>query len=220
MSAHQEPGGFLDDLKDVVRPYNLPEAQHLVPKLATDDDEDKNIGTLTGPTLPTSQQAQDVSGSPYGSSPEPNYQAERGDSESEGVPDETQQPTQHSGPPLTMQQLADQQSKAQTQANSEISSSREDDELDAPPRITAQQHVQKEKPTATRNSTRASTRAKDTAGGGIAEGAGHDDSEYVEDSLGSTRTTRASRRRRNAPLPSAGADVPAPTRTLRPRRRP
>ncbi|KAF8610433.1 Rad4-domain-containing protein [Ceratobasidium sp. AG-I] len=208
----EEPGGFLDDLKDVVRPYNLPEAQHLVPKLASDADEEKSSTSSKRPTLPTFQIVHDAFGSPYGNPLEPNDDAEKIAPEFEDITDGAHQHTQHSGPPLTMQQLADQQSKAQTQANSEMSSSSGGDELDAPPQIAAQQHVQLKKP--------AATRAKKITGGNIADEAGHDDSEYVENNVGSTRSTRASHLRRNAPLPSADDDVPTSTRTLRPRRRP
>lgn len=211
MLAYQGPGGFLDDLKDVVRPYNLPEVQHLVPKSTLDDDEDKSIPSKR-PMLPISQLTQDVSSPPYGDSLEPNDQAEKSDLELEDALDRIEQHAQHSGPPLTMQQLADQQPKAQTQVNSEMSSSSDGDGVDAPPGIAAQQHVRLKKT--------ATTRAKKTPSGTIADEAGHDDSEYIEDNVGSTRPTRTSHRRRNAPLPSAGADVPTSTRTLRPRRRP
>ncbi|KAG8711078.1 hypothetical protein FRC09_020781 [Ceratobasidium sp. 395] len=210
----EEPGGFLDDLRDVVKPYNLPEAQHLVPRLTADDDNG-DTAAAAEPMVPKFLLGQDTTDCPHDDPPE--GQAEEVDSGPEDILDQTQPHTQHSGPPLTMQQLADQLSKAQTEAKSEEASSNSDDE---PTVISTQpagrQQPKAKRPRVTRNTARSSGNTTQDAAGDAVE-SDRDESENIG-GAGPARAVRTSRRTHHAPLASKVSIPPTSTRTLRPRR--
>ncbi|KAG9127045.1 hypothetical protein FRC07_000881 [Ceratobasidium sp. 392] len=208
------PGGFLDDLRDVVKPYNLPEAQHLVPRLTTDDDNGDTVPTAKL-VVPEILLSREVYGPSHGDPS--NVQAEEAKSSPEDISDQTHNHTQHSGPPLTMQQLADQQSRAQTEAKSEEPSLDSDEEH----RTTSTQPPGRQKEKATRSRVARNTArsrvdaAQDAATNVVASD--RDESEHIE-GVGPTQVVRASRRTRRAPLAPESRGPSASTRTLRPRR--
>ncbi|QRW00503.1 DNA repair protein RHP42 [Ceratobasidium sp. AG-Ba] len=212
----EEPGGFLDDLRDVVRPYNLPEAQHLVPR-PVDDDDSAHAILRPGPTEiePLVAQIHNVS---HGISPDD--QPEEADPEFEDTSHRPEEPPQHSGPPLTMQELADQQHKVQTKANSEEPNPINEERLPTPPlsprptRSAGQRQTKTREPIATRNTTRSRATQETIEEESESD---QDDSEYPE-SAEPMRRVRASRRKRHAPVQSAGHGSSTSTRKLRPRR--
>ncbi|KAG8746562.1 hypothetical protein FRC10_004414 [Ceratobasidium sp. 414] len=208
------PGGFLDDLRDVVKPYNLPEAQHLVPRLTTDDDDAETV-PMAGPVVSELLLVRDVHGSSHGTLS--NDQGEEGSFRPEDILDQTQERPQYSGPPLTMQQLADQQSKAQTEANSEEPSLNNDDQ----PSTTSvqpagRQQAKAKRPRVAGNAARPRDGTMQDAAGDGAE-SDRDDSEYLE-GVEPARTARTSRRKRHAPPTSESSGPSTSVRTLRPRR--
>ncbi|KAF8758826.1 Rad4 protein [Rhizoctonia solani] len=112
-----EPGGFLDDLKDVVRPYNLPQAQPIVPKLITEE-EDRGVSELMMP--------QELLHGMPDSPSRYTWSALMEDDERHDEHAELESPTElmsrdttNMEPPLTMQELADKLSRAREQGNSE-----------------------------------------------------------------------------------------------------
>ncbi|CEL52113.1 DNA repair protein rhp42 OS=Schizosaccharomyces pombe (strain 972 / ATCC 24843) GN=rhp42 PE=3 SV=1 [Rhizoctonia solani AG-1 IB] len=111
-----EPGGFLDDLKDVVRPYNLPQAQPIVPKL-TVEEEDRGFPESTAPQPLLYGISDSLS---WDSWPAPMEDDERHDKhiELEAHAEPTHDAT-NAEPPLTMQELADKLSRAKEQAISD-----------------------------------------------------------------------------------------------------
>ncbi|KAG9103017.1 hypothetical protein FRC06_000465 [Ceratobasidium sp. 370] len=210
----EEPGGFLDDLRDVVKPYTLPEAQHLVPRLATNDDDADTV-PMARPVVSEPLLVQDVYESSHGNLS--NDQTEEGDFKPGDILVQMREHTQYSGPPLTMQQLADQQSKAQTEANPEEPSPDNNDE----PSILSVQPVGRQKANAkgarvTRNTTRPRGGTTPDAARDGAE-SDRDDSEYIG-GVEPARTARTSRRKRHAPPTSESSGPSTSVRTLRPRR--
>ncbi|KAG9097692.1 hypothetical protein FS749_005727 [Ceratobasidium sp. UAMH 11750] len=207
------PGGFLDDLRDVVKPYNLPEAQHLVPRLTTSGDDADTV-PMTGAVMSEFLLVPDAYDSPNGNMS--NGQSEE-NFEPEDILDQTRERTEYPGPPLTMQQLANQQSKAQTKADSEEPSLDNNDEPSTSPvQPASRQKANAKRSRVTRNTAqRGGGTTQDAARDGVESD--RDDSEYIE-GVGSARAARPSRRKRHAP-PTSGDSAPSTsTRTLRPRR--
>lgn len=194
----QEPGGFLDDLKDVVRPYNLPQAQPIVPKLALDDDNDRGVSATPEPLALLS----DVDALPHGrlsESPDANESIK-----SEAIHGRISNDA-HSGPPLTMQQLADQLNRARAKATPERPSV---ENATTPDQIT--QDLLENEAVYPKAVQPDNTNIKD-----------RNEEDRVSDEGGEVEATpnlRRSQRRRNPP--SASPAVPPPARTLRPRRKP
>ncbi|CAE6536388.1 unnamed protein product, partial [Rhizoctonia solani] len=111
-----EPGGFLDDLKDVVRPYNLPQAQLIVPKL-TIEEEDKGVSKVAIPQMPSPHIPDSLSHLWAPSVEDDEHQHECTGSEARL---EHSSNATSAGPPLTMQELADQLSRAREQTSSAL----------------------------------------------------------------------------------------------------
>ncbi|KAH7340573.1 hypothetical protein B0J17DRAFT_715779 [Rhizoctonia solani] len=195
-----EPGGFLDDLKDVVRPYNLPQAQPIVPKLIIE--EDRGVSEVMTQTL--LPDIPDSLSHHYLSTPVENDEGQHEDVALEVYVEPTPSAT-NVGPPLTMQELADQVSRAKEQINFEVSNgetNRTSPTISSPekesnqPIIEASLEVDEAKAISMDNRS-------DTKQNNVVE---------------ATPKLRRSSRRHN-PLPAAPA-APTPTRTLRPRRKP
>ncbi|CAE6519970.1 unnamed protein product [Rhizoctonia solani] len=198
-----EPGGFLDDLKDVVRPYNLPQAQTIVPKLIIED-EDRSVSEVTKPQTLLLDMPDPLSHHTWSAPVEDDERHhEFIGSEPHTEPTLT---TTNVGPPLTMQDLADQLSRAKEQANAKAltseSNERSGSTIPSLPEKESGQPVTEAGPEV----DEARTNPTDDRSDGKQDNA-------VE----VTSKLRRSSRRRN-PLPAAPV-TPTPTRMLRPRRK-
>ncbi|KAF8683011.1 Rad4 protein [Rhizoctonia solani] len=202
-----EPGGFLDDLKDVVRPYNLPQAQPIVPKLITEE-EDRGVSELMMP--------QELLHGMPDSPSRYTWSALMEDDERHDEHAELESPTElmsrdttNMEPPLTMQELADKLSRAREQGNSEPTNGETEVIPDATtpplPEMESDRHV-----------TKASPEDNDAKPNPI-----DNRSEANQNNTGkTTRQLRRSSRRHNALSTTPAPATPTPTRTLRPRRKP
>ncbi|CAE6463034.1 unnamed protein product [Rhizoctonia solani] len=196
-----EPGGFLDDLKDVVRPYNLPQAQSIVPKLIIE--EDRGVSEVVTqallPDMPDPVPPHTLS------APMENDEGQHEDIGPE-VYAEPMPSATNVGPPLTMQELADQLSRAKGQTNFEVSNgetNRASPTTPSPPEKESGQPMVKAGLEVDEAKASSMDNRPDAKQNNVAE---------------ATPKLRRSSRRHN-PLPTAPV-VPTPTRTLRPRRKP
>ncbi|QRW27093.1 DNA repair protein RHP42 [Rhizoctonia solani] len=198
---------FLDDLKDVVRPYNLPQAQPIVPKLITEE-EDRGVSELMMP--------QELLHGMPDSPSRYTWSALMEDDERHDEHAELESPTElmsrdttNMEPPLTMQELADKLSRAREQGNSEPTNGETEVIPDATtpplPEMESDRHV-----------TKASPEDNDAKPNPI-----DNRSEANQNNTGkTTRQLRRSSRRHNALSTTPAPATPTPTRTLRPRRKP
>ncbi|CAE6347867.1 unnamed protein product [Rhizoctonia solani] len=198
-----EPGGFLDDLKDVVKPYNLPQAQPIVPKLIIE--EDRGVSELTMPNTLFHDMPDSLSGHTWSA---PMEDDER--------PHEHIELEAHAGPtydatnaeqPLTMQELADKLSRAKGQTTSEPITGETDATSGTAIRSLPEMELD-------RRSAEASFEANAVKSDPVdnRSGANQNNTARVTPQL------RRSSRRRNPP-PTVPV-TPTPTRTLRPRQKP
>ncbi|KEP54880.1 DNA repair protein rhp42 [Rhizoctonia solani 123E] len=193
-----EPGGFLDDLKDVVRPYNLPQAQLIVPKLIIEE-EDRGVSKAITPQTPLPDMPDSLS---HAWAPLEDDEDPHAHIGPEALPEHSPNAT-YAGPPLTMQELADELSKAREQTNSEALHS----ETNGTTIPTAIPSLEKESGHHITQASLEIDEAKDNR------------SDANQDNVvEATPKLRRSSRRHN-PLPAAPT-APTPMRTLRPRRKP
>ncbi|KDN51607.1 hypothetical protein RSAG8_00152, partial [Rhizoctonia solani AG-8 WAC10335] len=198
-----EPGGFLDDLKDVVRPYNLPQAQPIVPKLIIEE-EDRSVSKATTPQtlLPDVPDSLSHLWPPAVKDDEHQHEHTGPEARPEHLPNAT-----NAGPPLTMQELADQLSRARGQTSSDALQG----ETNGTTNLTVTSLPEKE------------------SGQHIAEAGLEVDeaktspmdnrSDVKQDNVVEAAPKLRRSSRRHNPLPAAPV-APTPTRTLRPRRKP
>ncbi|KAJ1310087.1 hypothetical protein OPQ81_006835 [Rhizoctonia solani] len=195
-----EPGGFLDDLKDVVKPYNLPQAQPIVPKL-TIEEEDRGVSEVMVPQTLFPDMPDSLS-RPTRSAPvgdDERYEHVNPEAHTEPTPSAT-----NVGPPLTMQELADQLSVVKEHANSKAKNEETDGVAIIP------------------SSPEKESAQRITEGGleveEVKTSPMDNRSDGIQDKAEAAPKLRRSSRRRNPMTPAPV--VPTPTRTLRPRRKP
>ncbi|CAE6427304.1 unnamed protein product [Rhizoctonia solani] len=193
-----EPGGFLDDLKDVVRPYNLPQAQPIVPKVIIEE-EDRGVSKAITPQTPLPDMLDSLS---HAWAPLENDEDPHAHIGPEALPEHSPNAT-YAGPPLTMQELADELSRAKEQTNSKALHSK---------------IIGTTNPTAIPSPEKESGHHITEASLEIDEAKDNRSDANQDNVVEAAPKLRRSSRRHN-PLPAAPA-APTLTRTLRPRRKP
>ncbi|KAG8691889.1 hypothetical protein FRC11_006470 [Ceratobasidium sp. 423] len=199
-----EPGGFLDDLKDVVRPYNLPQAQTIVPKLITEE-EDMGVSEVTKPQTFLLDMPDSILYHTW-SAPVEDEESHHEPTGSEAHTEPTPTIT-NIGPPLTMQELADQLSRAKEQTNAKSLAGKSNETSGSTIPSLPEKESGQPVTEAGLEVDEARTNPTDNRSDGK-----QDNAVEVAPKL------RRSSRRHN-PLPAAPV-TPTPTRTLRPRRKP